>query len=223
MTTFSSRLRIIGVSLLVTSSATGLSGCASSGNSGSTSSGRYETKVQYDSNMLMMKNSEQIGELVKRKIQKAQAIQAKQEIDDDQGIVAEPEAIEQLEDATRIVLSRPDQDGTVSNMFSRLRRELQDLNALDEVLANITSESIAALRSDATPINHQSTYLVILENLMAELRPEVPTNPKFKKIIEKIRDADIEVSQEVRNQQRLRSMSRPVSPSATAANILPKK
>ncbi len=107
----------------------------------------HETKVQYDSNALMMKNSEQIGELVRKKIQKAQSIQSKQVIDDDQGIVAEPDAIEQLEDATRIVLSRPDQDGTVANMFSRLRRELQDLNSLDQVLANLAIESIRALKT----------------------------------------------------------------------------
>jgi hypothetical protein len=195
----------------------------SEGSSHSTHSSGYETKVQYDSNQLLMKNSEQIGELVKRKIQKAQSIQAKQTVDDDRGIVAEPEAIEALEDATRIVLSRPDQDGTVSNMISRLRRELTDLGALDEVLENLTTEAIAALRSDSTPTNHQYTYIVILENMMAELRPEVGTNPKFHRILERIRDADLELSDEVAAQQRLRSMTEPVSPSVTAAKILPKK
>jgi hypothetical protein len=170
----------------------------------------------------MMKNSEQIGELVKKKIQKAQAIQAKQVIDDDRGIVAEPEAIEQLEDATRIVLSRPDQDGTVSNMFSRLRREMTDLGALDEVLAGLTAESIRALNSSSTPVNHQATYVVILENLMGEIKPEVG-NPKFRSLIEKIRDAHIEVSDQAASQEFLRSMTQPISPSTTAEKILTKK
>jgi hypothetical protein len=183
----------------------------------------YETKIQYDSNTLMMKNSEQIGEAVRKKIQQAREIQANQEVDDDRGIVAEPEAIDALQDATRIVLSRPDQDGTVSNMFTRLRRELTDLGAFDEVMEGLTTESLNALDASSTPVNHQATYLVILHNMMAELRPEVATNPKFKRIVERIRDADIEVSNEVKNQQRLRSMSRPVSPSVTAAQILPKK
>jgi hypothetical protein len=181
------------------------------------------TKVEYDSNQLMMKNSDQISEMIRRKIKKAQEIQAKQEEPEDGSFLAEPGAIEELKDAMRIVLTRPDQDGTRSNAFSRVRRELQDLNSLDNVLLDIMKEGVSALQSKDSPARRQLTYIVVLENLMAEVRPEMKANATFKRIIEEIRDADLKVSNKIKSEALIRSMSKPVSPSETAAKIIPKE
>ena len=188
------------------------------------SEGTRKPYVEYDSGSLLMLNSEQMNALVMKKIKKAQEIQKKQEVNDDEGLAAEPAAVDQLKDATRIVFARPDQDGSREHTFVRLRRELTDLNALDSVLRDLSAESINALR-DGSPnsAREQATYIVVLENLMAEIKPEVSTNPAFKKIVEGIRDADIEIPDKVRSQQLLRSMNKPVSPSETAAKIVPKK
>jgi hypothetical protein len=75
------------------------------------------TKVEYDSNQLMMKTADEVSEVVRKKIKRAQEIQAKQEDNDDE-VLAEPAAVEQLKDAMRIVLSRPDQDGARANASS---------------------------------------------------------------------------------------------------------
>lgn len=181
------------------------------------------TKVEYDSEMLRMKNAEQMNALVLKKIKNAENIQKKQDVDDDLGIVAEPEAIEQLQSATMIVLSRPDQDGTRANAFSRLRRELTDLNAFDQVIGDINQEAIKGLKEESTPVKDQATYIIVLENLMAEMKPDLGENPKFKKMIEDVRDAKIELSDKVRSQQLLRSMTKAVSPSMTAEKIVGKK
>lgn len=183
-----------------------------------------KTHVQYDSVQLQMKNAEQMNAIVISKIKKAEAIQKQQEVDDDRGIVAEPEAIEQLKDATRIVFARPDQDGSREHTFARLRRELADLNSLNEVLQDLTNEGLSALRPGSyNSPREQGTYVVLLNNLMAEIKPEAQSNPAFRKIIEQIRDANIEIPEKVRTQQMLRSMAAPVSPSDIAAKILPKK
>ncbi len=182
------------------------------------------TNVEFDSAQLQMKNAEQMNAIVVRKIKKAEAIQKQQEIDDDRGIVAEPEAVEQLKDATRIVFARPDQDGSRETTFARLRRELTDLASLDQVLRELTHEGLEALRAGSqNSSREQGTYIVVLNNLMAEIKPEAANNPAFRKIVETIRDAKIEVSDKVRNQQLMRSMSQPISPSDVAAGILPKK
>jgi hypothetical protein len=181
------------------------------------------TKVEYDSSQLMMKNAEEVADLVKKKIQRAQNVQASQEINDDAGMVAEPAAIRELIGALRIAMARPDQDGARTNLFARIRRELQDISALDEALESLTRESIAALQDNKTPARRQATYIVILENLMAELKPEISSMPTFKKIIADVRDANLKVSSKVRSQQMSRSMSKTTSPSETAAKILPKE
>ena len=177
------------------------------------------TTVEWDSSRLMMKNAEQVNDLINNKIKKAQAIQAKQPYAEE-GIKADPAAVQYLEDAMRILLARPDQDGTRAVAFSRLRRELVDLAAFDQVLKDLSREGIDGLKDTNSPVSRQATYIMILENLMAELKPEVSDSAVFKKIIEDISNAKIEISDKVKIQQLLRAMSKPVSPSETAAKIL---
>lgn len=180
------------------------------------------TKVEYDSTSLLIKSSDQIGDMVKKKIRKAQLIQSKQEDSEDGEIAVEPEALEELKDALRIVLARPDQDGARANLYSRIRGELSDLNSLDQALVDLTEEALTELRTQDGP-RRTATYVVILENLMAEIRAEMKNNPTFRKIVERIRDAKITIEDKAKLKNLLRSMSVPVSPSVTAQKILEKE
>ena len=178
-------------------------------------------KLEYTSAQLMMRNSDQVNELVRKKIKRAAELQAKHAESDDVGPNA-PGAIDALKDGVRLIFSRPDQDGTRGPAFARLRRELADLGELENVLGEITDEAIAYLKNKSEPAPIHSTYILILENLMGEVKLEIKQNAKFKNLIVRIRDAQIEISDKVKGQQLLRTMSRPVSPSRTAENIVPK-
>jgi hypothetical protein len=176
--------------------------------------------LEYDSSQLMMKNSDQVNELIRKKMKVAEDAQAGQKDDaDEDSITAQPEALEALKDAMRIALSRPDQDGSREEMYSRVRRELADLGSTDVVLEDLAKEGIEALKSENTP-KVQATYITLLENLMAEIKPDIANNVRTRKIIESIRDAKIKLSSKVRSQQLLQTMKKPVSPSETAENIL---
>jgi len=180
-------------------------------------------KLEFDSSQLLMKNMEQMNELVTKKISTASRIQASQVKDsDDEPDMTEPEAIEALTGALKIILGRPDQDGARSGLFSRVRRELNDLNAYDQALVGLIDESIRELKKKTSP-KVQATYLYILENLMAELKPDLKSNSSARKHVTKIRDANIQISPEARSQLLLRTMSEPTSPSETAARLLPEE
>ena len=176
--------------------------------------------VEYDSNQLMMKSADEISSMVRKRIKKAQDIQAKQETSDDEGVLPEVAAVRHLRDAMRIILARPDQDGTRLAAFSQLRRELQDLNAVESTLSELSREGILAIKAPNVSVRRQGTYLVILENLIAEIRPEVASNAEFKRIITNIRDARLKLSDKLRSQALLNAMTKPVSPSETASKIL---
>jgi hypothetical protein len=170
-----------------------------------------------------MKNAEQITALVNKKMKTAAAAQAAQEQSDDASdVVAEPEALDALKDGMRIVLSRPDQDGVRGELYSRLRRELNDLNSLEGAMASLAQEAIDALKTSSSSTKVQLTYIYLLENMMSEIKPDFESNPALKKIIEDVRDANIQISDRLRKEQKLRSMAKPISPSETAAKILPK-
>lgn len=178
-------------------------------------------KVEYDSSQLMMQNSEKVTELVRKRIQRASEVQEQQ--DESATVMAEPEALEYLKDAMRIALARPDQDGLRGILFARIRRELSDLNSTEVVLSQLADESLAVLNDKKAVVAHHATYILVLENLMAEIKPELEKNKTFREMVEKIRDADIKVSKDVQSQQKLKLMQTPVSPSKTASSILPKK
>jgi hypothetical protein len=180
------------------------------------------TKVEYDSSRLLMMNSEQISDFVRKKIKIAQDIQTKQEDKDDGDFLAEPAAVDALKDAMRIVLARPDQDGERANAFARVRREMVDLDVLEKSLDDIATEAIANIKNSQVAANRVATYVVILESLMAELKPEISDNAAFKKIVTQIRDAKLKISDKVKNQQRMGPMSKLTSPSDTAVKILAK-
>lgn len=177
------------------------------------------SKVEYDSSSLLIKNSDQVSEMIRKKIRQAQNIQSRQVETEDGDIQAEPEALDHLRDAMRIALSRPDQDGARSNLYSRVRRELVDLNSLDIVLMELTEEAIAELRNQEGP-RRTATYIVMLENMMAELKPDAQENPTIRQIFERIRDSRIAITDKARVQNLLRTMSIPVSPSVTAEKML---
>lgn len=180
------------------------------------------TKVEYDSQRLELKNSEQMANLVQKKIRKAQAIQTRVSSGDDGALEVSPDALAEMRDAMRIVLSRAgDQDGARADLFGRLRRELNDLNSYEEVLIELVDESISELKSNRASTNEQVTYVVILRNLLAEIKPEAKV-AYAQKLIEKIRDSDLKISEAARKRHLLRSMSRIESPSETAASILPR-
>jgi hypothetical protein len=178
-----------------------------------------QARVEYDSSSLLIKNSDQVSEMIRVKIRQAQKIQGRQEESEDGEIKAEPEALDHLRDAMRIALSRPDQDGARSNLYSRVRRELVDLNSLDLVLMELTEEAIAELRNQEGP-RRTATYIVLLENMMAEIKPDAIENGTYRKIFERIRDSKISISDKARVQNLLRTMSLPVSPSVTAEKML---
>lgn len=179
-------------------------------------------RVEYDSNQLLMKSADDITELVRKKIKKAQDLQAKQEESDSGEFMAEPEAVEELKSALRILLARPDQDGTRANAFARLRRELLDLQALDKTLEDIANEGISQLKDSSTTARRTGTYIVMMENLMAEVKPEIQTNATYKRIVEKIRDAKITISDSTKSKIKLDSLPSMNSPSETAAKLLSK-
>ncbi len=181
-----------------------------------------EARLEITASDLLLKNSEQFSDIVRRKIKKAQDIQAKQEIEvNDKGeIFSEPEAVTALRDAMRIVLSRPDQDGARSKLFNKVRQELNDMHSFDSALKDIVNEACAGLKSKNINIKFEETYLVLIDNFLSEVRPEVSTNETFKTLVEKIRDSDIQASDKMKGPNR--SIAINANPSKSAAEILPK-
>lgn len=176
-------------------------------------------KLEYDFNQLMMKNSEQVGKLIADKIRMAQKHLSRSP-EDEGGVHVQPEAKDALKDAVRIALSRPDQDGARAGLYARARRDLGDIGELDNVLHELALEAMRAIKAAKITPRQQATYIYLLENLMAEVKPELEDSAETRKLIEAIRDADLQLNSDVKKQLLLKSMARIRSPSETAKLIL---
>jgi hypothetical protein len=122
--------------------------------------------------------------------------------------------------AMRIAFSRPDYDSSRSNFFAPTRRLLHELNILHGTLESLVEEAIAGAQNVKKSPMDRTTYLVVLENIIYEFKPNIATDKRLRSAIEKIGNAKITIDEKTRKFQLLRSMTVMTSPSVLANNVL---
>lgn len=134
---------------------------------------------------------------------------------------------EMLMDAIRICLSRPNGDSLVEKSFDSIRFRANSSNTWESAVDALIQWAISELKSESTAVVDQVTYLILLENLLAELKLDFINqyqSPKFEtRIFEKIAAADIVVSQAANNESRLNLMTSLKSPSVLARSMIAEK
>jgi hypothetical protein len=127
---------------------------------------------------------------------------------------------EVLRGGLRILFSRPESDDLSRFYIDAYRTELLEDDNYVKVLAELSGEATRYLGQGATGISVQSTYVTILENILEEVRPSLKKGDKYRILVQKIADADIELSSELKNYRKLNSMETSISPSVLAQRIL---
>ncbi|MGE0634496.1 MAG: hypothetical protein AB7O96_18920 [Pseudobdellovibrionaceae bacterium] len=123
-----------------------------------------------------------------------------------------------------VVLARPDRsgDGVVRKTLPIIKNVMEDMKVEEKVVREIVARAIKTLKEPkASEKIKQISYLIVLENLMSELRPRIKSDKWVRDVFEKIRDADLEISSEAKKET-WKTMKDPISPSETAKKILPK-
>jgi hypothetical protein len=128
-----------------------------------------------------------------------------------------------LEEAMKVLLSRPNmKDNITEKVLPQITSELDAIDKLEFIYEKIVDEAIEGLKKPEAVKNpaHQTTYAIILENTIAELKPKYSEGELTKKLLHKIADAKIEITKEAQNERRLRVMKITKSPSETAQEII---
>lgn len=175
--------------------------------------------ARYKYNELQIKDYDEMSKEVEALIRKAKetAIEKQQQEMTEEG---DRLAVESLRNALKLIFSRPNKDNMVAKLVPSVKKELMNFNAYEDTLASLVTEAITILKSEKMPVVYRSTALFVLENIMSELKPMIDENEEYRKLVQKIKEADIKVSQEVANNRRLVSMYETTSPSETAEKIL---
>lgn len=160
----------------------------------------------YQYSELSLKDLDQMSKIVQNKINESRAASGDQVIP--------------LKEALQAVYSRSNEDFMIEKIISPLKNELDEQEAWESSLQELTKEAIGALKNPKAfkPIT-QVTYIVFLENVLSELKPKV--NEKFENsIIDTIAKAKISVTKAAADERQLRVMKATTSPSEIAQDIL---
>jgi molecular chaperone DnaK (HSP70) len=155
----------------------------------------------------MLKDLDQMNALVQKKIKEAKS---------KSGVQLVP-----LKEVLQAIYSRPDDDGVIDKVVGPVRSELDRQDEWEKVLGDLTQEAIGALKNPkafAPPV--QVTYIVFLENLISDLKPYAGKEGFEKKLLEKIRDAKIVLSEKANHERKLKVLKSTISPSDIAAQVL---
>ena len=166
-------------------------------------------KLNYHSSQLVTKDLEEMNLLISQKIKVSE--------DDEKS-----DRLFKLREAAMLALSRPDDDGMVEKIFPQVRYALQDEDSYDEAMKVLVRDVIAYLKANETSSKDQVTYLVILENILSEFKPQLKNGGLAKDLYTLIRDAEIKISDKAKLERKLTSMKSSASPSDIALKILPK-
>src|SRR3990167_7177622 len=80
---------------------------------------------------------------------------------------------EPLQEGLEICLSRPDEDSLVEKTLSIVKNPLDDIDEWESSINALVDKSIANLKTDGVHPSDQVTSGVVLENIIAEFKPDL--------------------------------------------------
>lgn len=172
--------------------------------------------AQFKYNELMLKDYDEMLQMVNGMLKKARAVGSNTSDEN----VNDQQAVEHLREAVKLILSRPDSDNMVAKLMPEVRKELSGYNAFEDVLSGLTAEEIAVVKDEKAAGSVQATAVFVLENLIAMIKPEAVNNNDLRRLLDRIRSADIDVPSAVKHDLKLRGMFKTPNPSKTAKDVL---
>jgi hypothetical protein len=183
------------------------------------SAGAFANSYKYRD--LLIKDYDEMLAQVQSRIKKARAASHPGEEAGD-----EHETIEQLRDALKLIMSRPNSDNMIAKLTPEVRRELVNYSAFEDTISSLAAEAIANVKDTNATVTQRSTSLFILENLLMEIKPEVGTNEDLTRVVRRIADANLKIDKDVAKERKMNTMFKTKNPSEMAEEMikgLPKK
>lgn len=193
--------------------------------------------LKFPSDRLKVMDIETLQRIVATNLNNAQQAVASnemkvgEEIYDEQSEVSqytEEDGSRMIRESLELIFARPEQNNATSVIYANVEGIAVNYGGVYSFLKDITETALARLDEsgkDTALLRDQNTYVYILNNMMAEIKPVAltPEGEKYKELIIRIRDEDIDFSDALKSYRILNSMSNITSPSKVAEEIVGKK
>ncbi len=132
-----------------------------------------------------------------------------------------------LKEGALIAFSRPNEDRTLDKVISIVKNPLEDNSEWENTVEAMALQSISKITNEKEDPVNQATAGVVLENIIADLRPvflkQYKTGGFETEIIEKIADSNAMYSKLAKAERRLNLMRTNSSPSEIAIRLIDQK
>ncbi len=174
-----------------------------------------------DTNLLMTLNLDQMSSMVRKHINLSEDIAIKSQ---EEGVEKEREGdvIYELKKAALLVLARPNRDYMTVKLLPDVEKHLNSYNAFHPTLSSLVKESARVIADDEAPIKVKSAYFYVVENIIAELKPQVEKKSEAAvKVYKHIAEAKIKIPKKLSDFRRLEKMEEgDFNPSGYAQSLL---
>lgn len=189
--------------------------------------------LKYPSEKLKIMDIETLQRIVSTNLSKAQNALHNTGTEDEgpategEQLLTKEEGATLIRESIELVFAKPDQNNATSTIFQSIESVALEYGGSFSFVEDVVQEALDTLdRSgkDKALLRDQNTYIYILNNLMAEVRPQASEEgSNYYNLIKKIRDADIDFSDALKSHRLLNSMAQTLNPSKVAASIVGEK
>lgn len=169
---------------------------------------RKESQLTYSYTQLKLMDLEQMSDLIQDRMSRYK----------------KTEQAHLLDEAFTICFTRPNQDGMVEKLVENIRYGLDSEEQWQELVQNNVQKAIERLLSEETSVSDQVGFLILLQNLLAEFKPDYERqdeSPQFESsIVDRIASAAVPLREEAVNDAKLNLMFIPYSPSVVAQELI---
>lgn len=135
--------------------------------------------------------------------------------------------LQRLREGVLVAFSRPDEDRLRDKVISIVKNPLEDQDDWEKTVNALVDQSVKNLSNDKVKTEYQVTSGLILENVIADLRPafirEYKTGGFATDVIEKIAASDAEYLKAARQERKLNLMRNDSPPNQIAKNLMDRK
>lgn len=133
-----------------------------------------------------------------------------------------------IRESLELIFARPEQNNATSVVYNNVEGVAVEYGGILQFHKELVKNALSTLDKsgrDKALLRDQNTYVYILNNLMAEIKPLALSEEgkAYKELIEKIRDEDIDFSDSLKSYRVLNSMSNITNPSKVAEQIVGKE
>lgn len=166
---------------------------------------------QYDYTTLMFQDYQTLSPIVQNSLRTSRKYAYPRDGD---------KAIIPLKKTLKLLFSRPNSDNLASKLSGDIIDDLKSMGIYPEIIGDLLKEAEEEITDKSLGPKIRTTSMILMKNVLLEIKPEILNSKDLALHVCAIADKNIKVPKEIKQDARLNTMIRGVSPTDLARRIM---